>query len=484
MKYLVASVLLCVSLIPVVTPSQTKSQTKRKTVKQSTSQTGSLQNAPRSWTVKICLGIALPEGYIIVGYETSSACPNGAYLLRKEETKSQSSEARTSGPQVPIPPPLARPRRIGDAVLNLGRELTFSGSVSDQSEPVLLGTELVPTVNTPSTNVPSTTVQEVAEGDVVRIDTNLVTVPVSVFDRQGRLIPNLQRESFSVFENGDEQLISHFEPTEKPFTVALLLDTSGSTVFHLWEIKEAAIAFAKQLRPQDRVLVVTFNDLVMLLTEATNDLNVVTEVIQRGANTGFSTRLYDAIALVINERLDKINGRKAVVLFTDGVDTRSYQATYQSTLREAEELDALIYSIQYDTTDFVTATQTPSNNVTILTRRTPIWPYGTTQQVISGPSIAVPGATVGAYQLADRYLHQLSEKTGALLYKANDRAQLAAAFSKIAGELRSQYSLGYYPKIAAKSGERRLIKVRVNQPDLAVRARESYVKRVLPRSTQ
>ena len=263
--------------------------------------------------------------------------------------------------------------------------------------------------------------------------------------------------------------------------MALVLDTSGSTVFHLWEIKEAAIAFAKQLRPQDRVLVVTFNDLVMLLTEATNDLNVVTEVIQRGANTGFSTRLYDAVALVINERLNKIDGRKAIVLFTDGVDTKSYQATYESTLREAEELDALIYAIQYDTTDFAAATQTPNNDLTIVTRRSP---YGTTQKVINGPTIPVPGTTIGDYKLADRYLHRLSEKTGARLYKANDRAQLAVAFSKIAEELRSQYSLGYYPKMAAKSGERRLIKVRVNQPDLAVRARESYVQRVLPGSTQ
>ncbi len=479
MKCLVASVLLCVSLIP----AGTLSQTKRKTVKQSPSQTGPLPNStPRGGTVKICGGLTIPEGYVIVGYETSSVCPNGAYLLRKEQTKSQSSVAPTSGPQAPPPRP-ARPRRVGDAQLGLGRELTFSGSVSDLREPVLLGTELVPTVNTPSTDLPSTTVEELAEGDVVRIDTNLVTVPVSVFDRQGRLISNLQRENFSVFENSVEQPISHFEPTEKPFTVALVLDTSGSTVFHLWEIKEAAIAFAKQLRPQDRVLVVTFNDLVMLLTEATNDLKVVTEVIQRGANTGFSTRLYDAIALVINERLNKIDGRKSIVLFTDGVDTKSHLATYKSTLREAEELDALIYAIQYDTTDFVAATQTPNNNVTILTRRSPVWPYGTTQQVINGPATAIPGTTIGDYQLADQYLNQLSEKTGARLYKANDRAQLAAAFSKIAGELRSQYSLGYYPKITAKSGERRLIKVRVNQPDLAVRARESYVQRVLPRST-
>jgi len=480
MKHLVASVLLCVSLIP----AGTLSQTRKKTAEQSPSQTGPIQNnTPQSATVKTCVGLTIPEGYVIVGYQTSSACPNGAYLLRKEETKSQTSETPTSGPQA-LPPRPARPRRVSDAQLDLGRELTFSGQVSSQREPVLFGTELSPPLNAPATDPPATKVEEVAEGDVVRIDTNLVTVPVSVFDRQGRLIPNLQRESFSVFEDGVEQQLKHFEPTEKPFTVALVLDTSGSTVFHLWEIKEAAIAFAKQLRPQDRVLVVTFNDLVMLLTEATSDLKVVTEVIQRGANTGFSTRLYDAVALVINERLNKIEGRKAIVLFTDGVDTRSYLATYQSTLREAEELDALIYAIQYDTTDFVAATQTPSNDVTVLTRRTPSWPYGTTLRIINGPTIPVPGTTTGDYQLADRYLHQLSENTGALLYKANDRAQLATAFSKIAGELRSQYSLGYYPKIAAKSGERHLIKVRVNQPDLAVRARASYVQRVLPRATK
>ncbi len=478
MKVLVASVLLCVSLIPGVILSQTKS----KTVKQSPSQTPPLQSStPRIGTVKICQGVAIPEGYVIVGYDTSSACPNGAYLLRKDQTKSQSSDATTSGPQVPLAL-AARPRRVGDA--QLGRELTFSGYVSDPREPVLLGTELSPTVNAPAPNHPSSRVEGLAEGDVVRIDTNLVMVPVSVFDRQGRLIPNLQRENFSVFEDDVEQKVSHFEPTEKPFTVALVLDTSGSTVFHLSEIKEAAIAFAKQLRPQDRVLVVTFNDLVMLLTEATNDLNVVTEVIQRGANTGFSTRLYDAIALIINERLNKIEGRKAIVLFTDGVDTKSYLASYQSTLREAEELDALIYTVQYDTTDFVAATQNPGNNVTIVTRRTSSWPYGNTQQIISSPAAPVPGTTIGDYQLADRYLHQLSEKSGARLYQANDREQLATAFSKIAGELSAQYSLGYYPKTAPKSGERRLIKVLVNQPDLAVRARQSYVQRVLPQATQ
>jgi VWFA-related protein len=359
--------------------------------------------------------------------------------------------------------------------------MTFEGAGPSPNtrEPALIGTPLGGTPGTTSlSELQSSGPEEIGDGDVVRIDTNLVTVPVSVLDRQGRFVPNIKREEFTVLENGVEQKIAYFEPTEKPFTVALVLDTSGSTVFHLWEIKEAAIAFARQLRPQDRVLVVTFNQDVMLLTEATNDINVVTEVIQQNANTGFSTRLYDAMTLVINARLNKIKGRKAIVLFTDGVDTSSYLATYQSTLREAEELDTLIYPIQYDTTDFVAATQGRSN-VTVTTR-TSNWPFPgrTSSRVIYGPPIQVPGSTAADYQLADQYLHGLADKTGARLYKANDRTQLNEAFSKIAEELRCQYSLGYYPQTTVQGGDRRLIKVKVNRPDLAVRARDSYMQRV------
>src|SRR4029077_2373600 len=102
--------------------------------------------------------------------------------------------------------------------------------------------------------------EEVSEGDVIRVNTSLVSVPVSVLDRQGRFVPNLKREDFTVFENGVEQSLAYFEPAEMPFTVALLLDTSPSTHFHLSEIKEAAIEFAKRLRPQDRVLIVSFNE--------------------------------------------------------------------------------------------------------------------------------------------------------------------------------------------------------------------------------
>lgn len=380
--------------------------------------------------------------------------------------------------------------------------------------------------------------EEVDEGDVVRVNTNLVTVPVTVLDRQGRFVPDLQREDFRVFENGVEQPVAYWEPADKPFTVALLLDTSPSTQFHLWQIKEAAKAFARQLRPQDRVLIVSFNDQVLLLTEVTNDMNVVSAVIELNANMGHATRLYDAVHLVIKERLNKIQGRKAMVLFTDGVDTASFLADYRSTMRQVDELDALIYPIQYDTTDYMRAMQGAGQGSTTVVTTTSSGPFGigtTTSRVTYGAPVVtgpnggpLPGSTKADYDRADQYLRELAEKTAGRLYHANDMTQLTQAFSRIAEELRRQYTLGYYPqggdasvqpgdagavgasaqtrdagaqavdasaqprdagaRDASAQGEasasnRRQIKVRVNRPNLAVKARDSYT-RVAPANSK
>src|SRR5438477_297461 len=311
-----------------------------------------------------------------------------------------SPSVKNSGPAASAS--ITRPRRVSTQSQSTQQSRAMQQSSgteeSQQTPPSLIGSDPAPALRpptlansgtTPAMSPPSDSSsdgvstpgpEEVGEGDVVRVDTTLVTVPVSVLDRQGRFVPNLRREDFSVFENGVEQAIAYFEPAEKPFTVALLLDTSASTHFHLSEIKEAAIEFAKQLRPQDGVLVVSFNDEVLLLTEATNDLNTVETVIDDNANPGNSTRLYDAVDLTIKERLNKIKGRKAIVLFTDGVDTSSQQATYQTTLREVEELDALIYPIQYDTTDYMRAMQNGGGTVTVVTTRSGIFGSNTSQQ--------------------------------------------------------------------------------------------------------
>jgi len=407
MKCAVAG-LLVLSLVSVIVFGQTTNQRAKPGA-----------SAARSKTLKICQGVPIPEGYIIVAYESLSSCPHGAYVLKKDD-----------GSQAPAT--ASRPRKVKNETvntipLNPPEEIsTYAGPPELKSSPVRTS------LDAPLTAPSSTSLddkEEVSEGDVVRIDTNLVTVPVSVLDRDGRFISDVKREEFKVFENGVEQKLAYFDSTEKPFTVALLLDTSGSTFFHLWEIKEAAIAFAKQLRPQDRVLIVTFDRLVMLLTEATNDQNVITEAVQRNAITGFSTRLYDAIDLVIKARLNKIEGRKAMIVTTT-----------------------------------ITGRNIPTRSSSEIT-------YGT-------PKASGPGTSIFDYKLADQFLHQLATKTGGRLYEANERTQLTEAFSKIAEELRHQYSIGYYPQTTLQSGERREIRVRVDRPELAVRARDSYVQRV------
>ena len=495
----------------------------------------------QSDTIRICQGVPIPDGYVVIGYSTSSACPHGAYVLKKQASydsspvpdranqssppPSNSSASGNSlqgrrtrsphGPQnnqpqaasgsAPIRSQTSPNQANGNGRGNVTASVTRPRRVTQEEDeaptgpPQLQGSEVAKSSGPPrlinpraqSDNATATgdsqpaaepTPEEVDENDIVRVDTTLVTVPVSVLDHDGRFVPGLKREDFKLFENDQEQAIAYFEPAEKPFTVALLLDTSASTHFHLDEIKEAAIAFAKQLRPQDRVLIVSFNSEVLLLTEATNNLGLIQDVIEVNAYTGTSTRLYDAVDLTIRERLNQIKGRKAIVLFTDGVDTASEQATYESTLGEVDELDALIYPIQYDTTDYLRAMQNAGSVPVTVTTTTPgIFGKRTTTQTYNVPvnngGQLMVGATKADYDRADHYLHALADKTGGRLYEANDTNQLAAAFTRISEELRRQYTIGYYPKSAdVADGERRQIRVRVRQSNLAVKARNSYVK--------
>lgn len=308
---------------------------------------------------------------------------------------------------------------------------------------------------------------ETVEGDVIRFDTALVTVPVTVLDRNGRYVPQLRRENFRIQENGVEQKIAYFATTDSPFSVVLLIDTSGSTRFRLEDIQRSAINFVNKLKPTDSVMVMSFDDRIEVLCKATTDREVITKAIRR-TRTGGGTRLYDAVADILTKQLKTITGRKAVVLFTDGVDTMSRRASYDNTIRMAEESDAPIYSVDYDTSGSgggVWGQGIPGGGPTILG--------------IPLPRPGIPGSTGGAtpgdYRRAVAYLHALSNKTGGRFYSGDSLFGIAQAFSWIAEELGRQYSLGYYPSTAAKDGERRQIKVRVTEPDLVVKARDSYI---------
>jgi VWFA-related protein len=365
----------------------------------------------------------------------------------------------------------SRPRRVEQPV-NTTPPDERTPSVQPQ-RPVLTGNIGSGTSN--SSNQPAqepSGPEEIGDGDTVRVETTLVTIPVSVTDREGRFIPNLSKEDFRIFENGVEQKVAYFAPVEKPFTVALVIDTSNSTRFRLEEIQDAAIAFVNQLRADDRVMVVAFAEHVRVLSEATSDRNTLRSAIRRVSNGG-GTSLYDAVDYVVNQRLNNISGRKAIVLFTDGVDTTSRIATYQSNLRDVEELDALIYPVQYDTfTDMNASMGGGSGNSSSSA-------VGILIGILGGGRIggrgAPPGASREDYQRADKYLGDLADRTGARRYRADNTSNLEQSFSLVAEELRRQYSIGFYPQSAAQSGERRQVKVRVNRPNMIVRARDSYV---------
>lgn len=294
--------------------------------------------------------------------------------------------------------------------------------------------------------------QSASDIDVVRVSTSLVTVPVSVMDRQGRFIPDLEQEQFHIFEDGIEQPIAYFENAEKPFTVALMLDTSESTRFKLKDIQDAALEFIEQLRPDDRVIVAAFDRNLAVLAEATSDRRVLTTAIRR-VKTGGSTGLYNAIDVMINKRLNRIRGRKAIVLFTDGVDTASQEATYEGTLRFALELDALVYPIQFNTLDALTQ-QAKDMGAQMVTAK--------------GEPLSV------AYARAERYLRALADKTGGRFYYTGTLKRLREVFTAIAQELREQYSIGYYPKSEGHATERR-VKVKVSAPGAVVGARRGYL---------
>jgi Ca-activated chloride channel family protein len=293
------------------------------------------------------------------------------------------------------------------------------------------------------------------EDEPLKVETNLITIPVSVFDRNGLYIPSLSQENFKIFEDGTEQEIAYFGTTEQPFTVVLLIDTSPSTEYQIEEIQEAAMAFVNQLKPQDSVIVIEFAWNVHVLTEQTTDRQKIYKGIKK-ADWGDGTSLYEAVSDSLAKRLGNIKGKKAIVLFTDGVDTTSYKASYESTLRLAEESEVTIFPIYYNT--FVDNSRSISTNPFPGTSRNP------------------RGTSRSDYAVGKKYLDELSEVTGGRVFAAESSPSgLKGTFESIAEELRRQYNIGYYPSEVGEAGQRKQIRVRVNRPNLIVRARDSYI---------
>ena len=308
-----------------------------------------------------------------------------------------------------------------------------------------------------------------SQDEVIRVETSLVTLPVKVTDHHGRVVEGLKREQFRVFENGIEQELAFFEapsqttPGEngRPLNVALVLDTSDSTEFKLQKIQSAALAFVDLLRPADRVLVISFDKEVKVLRDLTADRDAVRESI-RTIKTGGGTSLYSAMSQVVERSFARIAGPKVVILLTDGVDTTSKDATFDTTVRAAEISDAVIYPIQYDTySDF-------SDNPSRETYKAGA--FGAVAHVTRNGELVSE-----AYKRGTRYLRLLADNTAGHFQYAQSAKALARAFEVIAEQLRQQYVIGYYPK--EKTNSQRKIEVKVAAPNTSVQTRKSYLYR-------
>jgi VWFA-related protein len=344
------------------------------------------------------------------------------------------------------------------------------------------------------------TVDEVNEGDVIRVDTQLVSVPAVVTDDAGHQLASLRAENFTLFEDGQKQRIANFATTEAPFEIALLLDTSGSTRTELDLIRQAAVAFVNALRPGDRVAVIAFNAskreatpiaTVDVLSRLTSDRKALRIAIDgMGASNG--TPFYDALERiatgVFNERArSEVRGRQAIVALTDGVDSSS-EVEFSEMRAQLLRSGLACYFIQLNTEDFVEdrllkdcqdegrlslSLKQLQRYRSIFDPRTEPEDYRDFCRLSTLQRMQI---SRDLYNLARREMNELAKTTGGRNFVAASLQDAVGAFAQVAAQIGTQYSLGYYPTNKARDGQYRAIHVELTgvQVKARVRAREGY----------
>jgi len=313
----------------------------------------------------------------------------------------------------------------------------------------------------------------------------LISVPVSVSDREGRYIPGLKKEDFTLYQDGIEQNIAFFATYDEPLNIALLLDTSGSAKESLAQIKAAAADFIELLNPNDRCLVATFDSEVNILNPLTsNQQTLVNSLGKVRAAEKEGSVVFRAVEQIAQKSFADVQGRKVIVLLSDGKDFGS-SVTKGELLSLLEESDVLIYTIFYQTgAGFNKLLVAPDG--TIKEGKEDKKPKKEKpKRAKKNYSILIPlrGDVYSEEEIklsgkvndveAVNSLRELSDTTAGRFYQS-DTPNLSGIFKKIAGELRQQYRLGYYSKEAATDAAVYDINVKVKRTDAVVRARGKF----------
>jgi len=342
--------------------------------------------------------------------------------------------------------------------------------------------------------------RDLDEGDVIRTDTQLVSVPAFVTDSTGHPLAGLKPENFRLIEDGQPQTIANFGTTETPFEIALLLDTSGSTRDDVALIRAAANSFIEALRPGDRVGIVAFNTArngndsiatVDVLSRLTSDRDELRKAIENlGSSSG--TPYYDALQKVVdavfqNPPSDEVRGRRAVVALTDGVDSAS-NSDFATAKLKLSQAGVACYFVQINTEDFVEDRlmkdcqddgQLSLSQRQIERYRRLITPPPKAEDFNSfcsmGPFERM-SISRELYNIARREMNDLARVSGGRSFQAATLADARAAFARVAADIGTLYSIGYYPTNKAHDGKFRTIKLELKGvPTKAqIRARDGY----------
>ncbi len=271
---------------------------------------------------------------------------------------------------------------------------------------------------------PSTAKENVPRGDI-RVQSNLVLIPVTVTDPLNRFVTGLDRENFRVFEDKSEQKVTHFASEDAPLSIGLVFDISGSMGAKLLKSREAATQFFKTANPEDEFFLVEFNDRPQLVVDFTTHLEEIQNRLTFTQSRG-RTALLDAIYMALNTMKKARNPRKALLIISDGGDNSS-RYTESEVKNRVREADCQIYAIGiYE----------------------PLANRGRTPEEMAGPSL----------------LSEVAEQTGGRHFPVDNLNELPDVAAKIGVELRNQYILGYTPSNLERDGKYRKVQVKLVQP--------------------
>jgi len=302
--------------------------------------------------------------------------------------------------------------------------------------------------------------------DVLRVKTEEVLLPVSVRDATGLPVNGLEKDRFMVFDNGVRQEIASFNRERVPANIVLLLDASSSVFSQMRFIRDAAKHFLQGLVAGDKVSVMQFSDRVELLQDWTSatDLQPLLKSLDWRYHPGLRTNFYDGLYLAAEEQLKKVEGRRIIILLTDGLDTAEKPVvSYTDALNAVRRAESSVYVVSLTANE---RAQVESKVGGSKLRR-----------IFSGYDPKEATRYLALLENAENLLGSLAAKTGGAIFLPAKDEDLSVAYQAIADDLRSQYIITYRPRPHLDAGQYRRVKVLVTEGDYEVGAREGYTVR-------